>query len=122
MKLHDKLLALPIYGDYECSDSDCSQPACIRHPQSGKFYCSGHAFHLAESYPVEMEDISSMVRQRRSMLDEQVECDLCEKPAERMCNYCGTLICFDHYHLIPRTGACCDDCALQLEEESEAGA
>jgi hypothetical protein len=118
--LHDALLALPIYGDYECSDSDCSQPACIRHPMSGKFYCSGHAAHLAESHRIEMEDISMMIRIRQSMLDEEVACDLCDKPAERICNYCGTPICFAHYHLIPRTGACCDACADELEQEAEA--
>lgn len=119
--LHDALIALPIYGDHECAgiDGQCTHPACIRHPASGKFYCSGHALQLAESHPVELEDISTMVQQRQSMLDEDVECDLCEKPAERMCNVCGTLICFDHYYLIPRTGAACPDCGEAMEQEAE---
>ncbi len=119
-KLHDDLIALPIYGDYECSDHDCSRPACIRHPMSGKFYCSGHAVHLAESHTVEMQDIQQTLDIRQYMLRERIECISCEKPAERFCAYCQEAICFDHYHLIPRTGACCDDCALQLEQEYEA--
>lgn len=44
ISLHDRLLALSIYGDYECAgiNDQCTHPASIRHPMSGKFYCSGH--------------------------------------------------------------------------------
>ncbi len=119
-KLHDDLIALPIYGDYECSDHDCSRPACIRHPASGKFYCSGHGLEVAESHPADLSDISIALGIRQRMLDEGWECSSCEKPAERICSYCQELICFDHMHYIPRDGACCDDCALALEQEYEA--
>jgi hypothetical protein len=112
------LFDLPPYGDYGCSDPDCTIPAVIRHPQSGKFYCAGHAWILMGEHPVEMEDLSTMIQQRKSMLDEEVECGLCEKPAERMCN-CGALICFDHYHLVPRTGCVCPDCAEEMERQAE---
>lgn len=109
------LFDLPPYGDYGCSDSDCTIPAVVRHPETGRFYCAGHAWQLMKSHPAHMDDLSAMIRQRKSLLKENVECDLCPRAAERMCNYCGTLICFDHYHLIPRTGAACPDCSEELE-------
>jgi hypothetical protein len=120
--LHDSLIALPIYGDYECAgiEGQCTRPACIRHPMSGKFYCSGHALELAESHPVDLSDISIALGIRKRMLDEAWECSECDKPAERICSYCQVLLCFDHMKYIPRDGACCDDCALALEQEAEA--
>ncbi len=115
--IQELLFDLPPYGDYGCSDSDCSIPAAIRHPETGHFYCACHGWLLMESHPAHMDDLSSMIRQRKSMIDESVECDLCELPAERMCNGCGTLICFDHYHLVPRTGCACPECSEALEQE-----
>jgi hypothetical protein len=112
--------SLPPYGDYGCSDSDCTIPAVVRHPQTGKFYCAGHAWARATEHQVEMEDIALVVGIRRRLLDEGWKCDFCDKPAERICSYEQERICFDHYHLIPRTGAACPDCALVLEREEEA--
>lgn len=121
MKLYDKLVALPLYADNGCSgiDGQCTHPAQIRHPETGKFYCSGHAWELATSHPVHMEDIRLAVKIRQSFLVEPYECAFCEKPGERSCAYCREVICFEHMKFIPRTGAACPECAAGLEREYE---
>jgi hypothetical protein len=111
------LFDLPLYGDYECSDSGCSIPAVIRHPETGKFYCAGHGWQLAESHKAHMSDIAIAVGIRRRMLDEGWECAFCDKPAERACSICREIICFDHFKLIPRTGCACPECSEALEQE-----
>ncbi len=117
-KLQDILHDLPIYGDYDCSDVDCTHPAVVRHPAEGKFYCSGHAQHLAESHLAYMQDLTMAAKLRQRMLKATLVCDDCEKPAERMCANCYAPICFDHMHLLPRTGAICLVCSRAWESEA----
>lgn len=120
-KLQTILHDLPIYGDYGCSDADCTHPAVVRHPETGKFYCSGHAMQLAESHPAHMKDLREAANIRSYLLGMKQTCEFCaDKPAERVCAGCEARICFDHYHLIPRTGAACPDCSEAMERtESE---
>ncbi len=123
MKLYDDLVALPLYADDGCSgiDGQCTHPAQIRHPETGKFYCSGHARELAESHPAHMEDISMAVKIRQGFLADPASCDFCEKLAERECDGCGLYVCFNHKTLIPRTGAACPECADGLSREDDWG-
>ena len=119
-KVRTALFDLPLYSSQGCADADCTLPAVVRHPETGKFYCAGHALQLAESHEYHMKDIAIAVITRKQLLDEQAECDFCERPAERFCSYCQLLICFSDMHYIPRTGAACPECSEALEQEAEA--
>lgn len=117
--IQKKLFDLPPYSDYGCSESDCTIPAVIRHPATGKFYCADHAWLLMESHPAHMGDLTQIILVRAYLLGTHAVCKFCKQAAERVCHGCRSRICFDHFSLVPRAGAACPTCAEEMERRAE---
>lgn len=112
--LSEQLFQLPKL-DVNCGMTGCPDPAILRNPDGGEYLCATHALMHAQAHPANQEDIQMVADQCKWLAESDFECEQCERRAIRTCNSCGTPLCDEHYHLLPRNGAVCQGCRNELE-------